>query len=122
MNVQFKEMLNEITRFMENEATTKTIIGEAFKLGKFDCIPVIRVGMGFGSTQGERDLPKKEHDEGLGAGAGMGISPIGFLVAKEDEITFIATKPTGALATAFEKAPELIEKYLDVRKAQAVEN
>ena len=92
MNPQFKEMLNEITRFMENEATTKTIIGDAFKLGEFDCIPVIRVGMGFGSTQGERDLPKKEHDEGIGAGAGMGIAPIGFLVAKGKDISFIPTK------------------------------
>jgi len=122
MDVQFKEMLNEITRFMENEATTKTVIGEAFKLGDFDCIPVIRIGMGFGSTQGERELVQKEHDEGLGAGAGMGIAPIGFLVAKGKEISFIATKPNSALTTAFEKAPELIEKYLETRKLQTVEN
>lgn len=115
-------MLNEITHFMENEATTKTVIGEPFKLGAFDCIPVIRVGMGFGSGGGERDIPKKEHDEGMGAGAGMGIDPIGFLVSKGNDISFIATKTNSGLAAAFEKAPELIEKFLENRKLASTPN
>ena len=122
MEFKFKEMLNDITHFMENEATTKTVVGEAFKLGEFSCIPVIRVGMGFGSGGGERDLPKQEHDEGMGAGAGMGIEPIGFLVSKKDEIEFISTKTSPGLAMAFEKAPELIEKYFEGRKLEATAN
>jgi len=122
MEVQFKEMLNDITKFMENEATTKTVVGEPFKLGMFNCIPVIRVGMGFGGGGGERDLPKKEHDEGQGAGGGMGIEPIGFLVSKADEIQFIATKAHSGLAMAFEKAPELIEKYMEARKFETSPN
>jgi uncharacterized spore protein YtfJ len=122
MDIKFKELLNEITHFMEHEATTKTVVGEAFKLGEFDCIPVIRVGMGFGSGGGERDLPKQEHDEGLGVGAGMGIEPIGFLVSKGKEINFISAKTHSGLAAAFEKAPELIEKYMEARKVEAMHN
>ena len=122
MDIQFKELLGEITHFMENEATTKTVVGDAFKLGEFDCIPVIRVGMGFGSGGGERDVLKKEHDEGLGVGGGMGIEPIGFLVAKGKEINFISAKTHGGLAAAFEKAPELIEKYMEARKMEASHN
>ncbi len=122
MELRFNEMLNDITRFMENEASTKTVVGEPFKLGMFDCIPVIRVGMGFGSGGGERDLPRKEHDEGQGAGGGMGIEPIGFLVSKAEDIQFIATKTNSGLSKAFEKAPELIEKYLETRKLETSPN
>lgn len=122
MNIQFKELISEITHFMENEATTKTIVGDAFKLGEFDCIPVIRVGMGFGSGGGERDLPQKEVDELLGAGAGMGIEPIGFLVSKKDDITFLPTKTNTALSKAFDKAPELLEKWLNSRKMEPAHN
>ena len=76
---------------------------EAFMLGEFNCIPVIRVGMGFGSGMGERNLPKNEHDEGIGAGAGMGIEPIGFLVANKENIEFISTKTSPGLAAALKK-------------------
>lgn len=122
MNIQFKEMIGEITHFMENEATTNTVIGKPFKLGEFDCIPVIRVGMGFGSGGGERDVNKKEIDELLGAGAGMGIDPIGFLVTHKEEITFLPTKTNSVMAKAFEKAPELLEKWLDSRKLEPTHN
>ncbi len=120
--MQFKEMLHEITQFMENEASTKTVIGDPFQLGAFSCIPVIRVGMGFGTGGGERDLSNKEHDQGGGAGGGMGIEPIGFLVSKDDTIQFISTKTHSGLSRAFEKAPELIEKFLETRKTAAASN
>lgn len=122
MEFKFKEMLTDITHFMENEANAKTVIGASFKLGEFDCVPVIRVGMGFGSGIGERDLPKNEHDEGVGAGVGMGIDPIGFLVTNKEDIRFIPTKSSPGLTKAFEKAPELIEKYFEGKRMEANAN
>ncbi|MDX1684993.1 MAG: spore germination protein GerW family protein [Saprospiraceae bacterium] len=122
MEVKFKELLDEIIHFMETEATTKTVVGESFKLGQFDCVPVIRVGMGFGSGGGERDVAKNEHDEGMGAGAGMGVEPIGFLVTKGEDIQFISSKQNSGLAMAFEKAPELLQKYFEGRKMEAASN
>ena len=122
MEFKFKEMMNDITHFMENEANTKTVVGEPFKLGDFECLPVIRVGMGFGSAVGERNLPRTEHDEGIGAGVGMGIEPIGFLVTRENEINFLPTKTNPGLAKAFDKAPELIEKYFEGRRKEAMAN
>lgn len=122
MEFKFKEMLDDITHFMENEANTKTVVGEAFKLGEFECLPVIRVGMGFGSGGGARDLPKREHDQGMGAGGGLGIEPLGFLVSKKDEIQFVSTKANPGLAMAFEKAPELIQKYFEGKRMEPVNN
>jgi uncharacterized spore protein YtfJ len=120
MEIKFQEMIGQITQFMEHEAKTSTVVGDSFQLGDFSCIPVIRVGMGFGSGGGEGDAPKQGHGEGGGVGAGMGIEPIGFLVAKGDQISFISTKQNQGLAAAFEKVPSLIEKYLDTQKEKAV--
>ncbi len=113
MEMKFEEMLEKITHFIENEAKTETVIGEPFQLGEFSCIPVIRVGMGFGTGGGEGDAPKQGHGTGGGAGAGMGIEPQGFLVAKGDQISFVSTRASGGLAAAFEKVPDLIQKYIE---------
>lgn len=115
MEMHMEETLDRIAAFLEKEARTDTVVGEAFQLGEFSCIPVIRLGMGFGSGGGGGDAPKQGHGEGIGAGVGMGIDPIGFLVARGDQITFVSTKTHSGLSAAFEKVPGLIEKYLDTR-------
>ena len=107
MELKFQEMIKQITDFMETEAKTST---------------VVRVGMGFGSGAGEGDAPKQGHGEGGGVGAGMGIEPIGFLVTRDDMISFISTKQNKGLASAFEKVPDLIEKFLDTKKKAEVVN
>ncbi len=115
MDMHFEELLEKVTSFMKSEAQTKTVVGEEFQLGEFSCIPVIRVGMGFGTGGGEGDDAKKMHGEGGGAAGGMGIEPIGFLVSKGENIQFVSTKTNKGLAAAFEKVPELIEKYMDMQ-------
>ncbi len=113
--MHFEELLGKVTSFMKTEANTKTVIGEQFNLGEFSCIPVIRVGMGFGTGGGEGDVSKNTHSEGGGAGGGMGIEPLGFLVSKGELIQFVSTKTNKGLSAAFEKVPELIEKYLELQ-------
>lgn len=115
MEVQIENLMDKITNFIQKEARSETVIGEAFMLGEYHCIPVIRVGMGFGTGAGEGDDPKKGHGEGGAGGAGVGIEPIGFLVSKGDEISFVSTKTNRGIAAAFEKVPDLLEKYLEKR-------
>ena len=116
MEIQFQNLVDRITQFMEKEAKTETVVGQPFQLGEFSCIPVIRVGMGFGTGAAEGDGPKQQgHGEGGGAGAGMGIEPIGFLTTKGDQISFISTRQNSGLAKAFEQVPSLIEKFIETR-------
>lgn len=119
MNINMEELLPKITDFLKSEAKTETIIGEQFQLGEYSCVPVIRLGMGFGSGGGEGEDPKQGHGEGMGVGGGMGMEPIGFLVTRGEEIKFLPTRDKGGLATAFEKAPDLLEKYMNQQKAKA---
>ena len=112
MELHFEELLGKITDFIKTEAKTETIVGEQFELGEFKCVPVIKVGMGFGSGGGEGSQPKTGQGQGGGAAAGVGIEPIGFLVSRADEISFLAAGKTQGIASVFEKVPDLIEKLV----------
>ena len=120
MELHFEKLLEQMTGFIQNEARSETVIGNPFQMGEFNCIPVIRLGMGIGTGGGEGGGPKQQgHGEGLAAGGGLGIEPIGFLVSRNDQISFISAKTNKGLAAAFEKVPGLIEKYLDNQAGSA---
>jgi uncharacterized spore protein YtfJ len=124
MSTNFNEMLGNITEFLRSEAKTETIIGDQFQLGEFSCVPVMSLGMGFGSASGEgkgKGAVKGENEgegDGIGGGAGGGLSitPIGFLVSREGQISFIHTSTSKGLSAAFEKVPELIEKFMEAQR------
>ena len=118
MELHFEDLLTKITDFIQSEAKTETVVGEQFKLGEFLCVPVIKVGMGFGSGGGEGVEAKTKKGQGMGAGAGVGIEPIGFLITKGNEISFLEAGKAHGLAAAFEKVPELIEKYVETRNRE----
>jgi len=116
--MHFEELMKNITEFIKSEAKTETVVGEAFELGEFKCVPVIKVGLGFGSGGGEGVEQKTKRGQGMGAGAGMGIEPIGFLVTKDESISFLEAGKAHGLAAAFEKVPELIEKFVERREKE----
>ncbi len=118
MEMHFEELMKNITEFIKSEAKTETVVGEAFELGEFKCVPVIKVGLGFGSGGGEGVEQKTKRGQGMGAGAGMGIEPIGFLVTKDESISFLEAGKAHGLAAAFEKVPELIEKFVERREKE----
>lgn len=118
MKMQVEDVLSKVTDFIKSEAKTETVMGKEFTLGEFTCVPVIRLGMGFGYGGGEGEVPnsKSGHGEGAGAGAGMGIEPVGFLATRGGEISFIPARNTKGLSAAFEKIPDLLEKFMATNK------
>lgn len=111
-----EELLSKITEFIKSEARTETVVGDAFQLGGYDCVPIIKLAMGFGTGGGEGDSPKSGKGSGGGAGAGVTISPIGFLVSKDDKISFLGIKESKGLSAMFEKVPEVMESILNKDK------
>ena len=112
MDIKIEELLDNVSEHVKELARTETVLGDEFKIGEFTCRPVIKVGTGFGSGIGTSAEPKsKPHGSGgAGAAAGIGILPLGFLVTKGDEISFIPVDKKSALSTLFEKVPDLVEK------------
>jgi len=118
MEMNFQEVLNQVSDKVKGMANTDTVIGEEFQLGNYKCKPVIKVGLGFGSGSGKGNHPKYKNGTGTGAGGGVGISPVGFLVTKGDEIQFVASNQKGGLSTLFEKMPEMMEKVMEMKKEE----
>lgn len=111
MDMNYENILRQMTDFIQKEARTETVVGNPFTLGAFTCVPVVRLGVGFGSGGGSGDAPgKNAKGEGGGGGAGIGIDPIGFLVVREDQISFVSTHRDKGLAAVFERVPELLKK------------
>ncbi len=122
MEVNFQDMLNQVSDKVKSMANTQTVIGEEFELGKYKCKPVIKVGVGFGSGGGNGEHPKnKTQGTGGGAGAAVGVSPVGFLVADGNDIKFISSTQKGGLSTLFEKMPEMMEKAMDMKEKKEKE-
>jgi uncharacterized spore protein YtfJ len=117
------DMLGKLSDFLKSEAKTETIIGQQFQLGEFTCVPVMSVGLGLGSGGGEGkgkgkgpgDTKGAGEGEGFGAlgAAGVGMGPVGFLVARGETIDFIPTRSSKGLNTLLEKAPGIVEKIFD---------
>jgi uncharacterized spore protein YtfJ len=125
MAINLEETVKQLTEFMKTEAKTETVVGQSFQLGEFTCVPVIKFGMGlgYGGGEGRGDAPNKGKGEGggTGAGGGMGVAPIGFLVTRNGEISFIPAQTSKGLGAAFEKVPDLIEKFMEKKKQKKEE-
>lgn len=117
MSFNFEATVKEITDFFKSEAKTETVVGNSFQLGQFTCVPVIKfgLGLGYGGGEGKGGEQGKASGEGVGGGAGggMGVEPIGFLVTHNDQISFIPSKTSRGLSAAFEKVPDLLEKFME---------
>jgi uncharacterized spore protein YtfJ len=122
MAFNLEATVKELTDFFKTEAKTETVVGQAFQLGQFTCVPVIKFGMGlgYGGGEGKGNAAGKGQGEGIGGGAGggIGVEPIGFLVAQNEQISFIPTRTSRGLSAAFEKVPDLLEKFMEKKKAE----
>lgn len=111
------ELMDKITAHLKELARTETILGDEFTMGEYQVKPVIKIGTGFASGGGTGEDPKgKACGQGTGGGAGLGISPVGFLVCKKDEISFISAEKNRGLSTLFEKIPDIMEKAMEFKK------
>jgi sporulation protein YtfJ len=95
-----------------------TIIGEPIRISdEIIIIPISRVSLGFGT--GGSDLPSKTARETFagGAGAGMSITPVAFLVAKKDEVKILQmTSADNTADRIVNLVPDVIDKITDLFK------
>ncbi|MCD4747306.1 MAG: hypothetical protein K8R58_13490 [Bacteroidales bacterium] len=116
MTMNVDETLNKILDHLNSVAKTETIIGEPFKLGEFTCVPVVKIGMGFAGGGRSGEETKKDKGTGGGAGGGINITPIGFLVTRDNEISVITMEKSKGVQAIFEKVPDLLEKLMEMKK------
>ena len=90
---------------MREMVDVQTIIGDPI-------VPVSKVSYGFAS--GGSDLPVKTNPKDLfggGAGAGVSIQPVAFLVVQEDGVRLLQMdEGSDALSSAIRSVPEVVDR------------
>ncbi|MDO4563005.1 MAG: GerW family sporulation protein [Clostridia bacterium] len=115
------ELVEKVMDSIKKMIDVNTIVGESVETPDGTVIiPVSRVGFGF--AVGGSDFSKAKDNEDLlfggGSGAGVSISPVGFLVVAKDQVRLIpVTNSTTSvdklidyLPVAFDKISALVKK------------
>jgi len=95
---------------LEKFLTSKTVIGEAIKVGEATLIPFITTSFGLGSGGGDGRDPKGAAGIGGGSGIGARISPTAVLVIKGEQIEMIPIKKNAGFEKLVEMVPEIVSK------------
>ncbi|MBQ2892843.1 MAG: GerW family sporulation protein [Oscillospiraceae bacterium] len=90
-------------------------------------IPVSKVSVGFGgggSDYVSRNVNKQENPFGGGAGGGVKVTPIAFLIVKEGSVRMlpVATPPNTTADRIVEQVPDVLDKiaaFIDSRTKKA---
>ncbi|MEE0945680.1 MAG: GerW family sporulation protein [Acutalibacteraceae bacterium] len=112
---KLKGILDTSMEKLRTMVDADVVIGTPIVLGELTLIPVSKVA--FGLATGGSDIPNKTQQEVFGgaSGAGVTVSPVGFLSVKGDSVRMIpVTTESTAVDRAIAAAPEIIEKITDV--------
>lgn len=112
-----ESLMDSVLKNIKTMVDVNTIIGEPIHADEgVVIIPVSRVSYGFGtggSNFGTKtDVPVENQSFGGGAGGGISISPIAFLVVSNGNVRMITVSQASPLDKLIDLAPEMIDKVL----------
>ncbi len=131
MNHPLSEMMTSTMEKIKSMIDVNTVIGNPISTPNgATVIPITKVSIGYGS--GGSDFATKNYPAnrdnafGGGAGAGVQITPIAFLVVRDDSVRMlpISEPASSSMDRLIELLPELIDKaesYLSEKKAKKAE-
>jgi len=122
-----KNSLNDLMRStmekVREMVDTNTIVGQPITTPDgITLIPISKVSFGFGGGGGDYGKAPKENFGG-GAGAGVKIDPVAFLVVKDGitRVLPVAAPPKSTLDRIVDMTPDImdkVEKYFDKKEAK----
>lgn len=118
---KINQMMSITMEKIREMGDVKTIIGDPIEAGDTTIIPVSKVSYGFAS--GGSDLPAKQNPKDLfggGAGAGVTVQPIAFLVVNKDGNVRLMqiSDSDDKVSNIIRSVPELIDKISDMIKSR----
>ena len=124
MSHPISEVLETTMERIRQMVDTSTVIGDPIVVGEITLIPVTKVSIGLGSGGsdyvGKNASASGQNCFGGGAGAGVNINPVGFLIVKGDNVRMlpVVDAPNSALDRAVQMIPELVDKVTEIIKEQ----
>lgn len=110
------DLMGEIVDKVREIANANTIVGQPIVTGEVTIIPISRLSVGVGSGGTEFGSKHKKPEDnscfGGGAGAGINLIPVGFLIVKGDSVKLLPVAPPAATTVdrVVEMVPEAIDK------------
>ena len=127
--------MGEIVDKVREIADANTIVGQPIVTGEVTTIPISRLSVGVGSGGTEFGSKHKKPEDnscfGGGAGAGINLIPVGFLVVKDGSVKLLPVAPPAATTVdrvvemvpeAIDKITDFIEKQQEKKKAEKAAN
>lgn len=110
---KIKEVMDSAMENLKPIIDSNIIIGEMISGEGVSIIPITKVTLGFVAGGGEyyselKEIRKEtEYPFSGGSGGGVSVSPIGFVVIKNQSVEFVKIEAKGAIEKLIEAIPEV---------------
>lgn len=122
---QFTNVVESLLKGMDTILSTKTVVGEATKIGDTIILPLVDVSFGVGAGAGANDEKKSQNGAG---GIGGKMTPSAVLVINKDGSTkLVNVKNQDTVTKIIDMVPDLIDKFSkkkaesDIKDEEALE-
>lgn len=103
---QFSTVVESLFKGMDSVLSTKTVVGEATKIGDTIILPLVDVTFGVGAGASNKD-----NKQGGGGGLGGKMTPSAVLVIKDGCTRLVNIKNQDTMTKILDLIPELVEKF-----------
>lgn len=110
-NNNLNEVMQSLFKGMDTVLSTKTVVGEATKIGDIIILPLVDVS--FGVAAGASLGDKKNNGAG---GLGGKMSPNAVLVIQDGKTKLVNIKNQDTLTKVLDMVPELVDKFTKKEK------
>ena len=106
-NREFKDTVETLIGGMESFMSSKTVVGEAIKVGDTTILPLMDVafGVGAGANQSKKNGPNS------GGGVGGRMSPSAVLVISNGTTKMVSVKNQDGLTRILDMVPDMVNKF-----------
>ncbi len=107
----FSSVVESLMKGMEGFLSTKTVVGEATKIGDVIILPLVDVTFGVGAG-----ASAKEKSNGGGGGMSGKMSPSAVLVIKDGQTKLVNIKNQDTVTKLIDMVPDLVDRFTNKEK------
>lgn len=106
-NKEFKDTVETLIGGMESFMSSKTVVGEAIKVGDTTILPLMDVAFGVGASANQ----STKNGPNSGGGVGGKMSPSAVLVISNGTTKMVSVKNQDGLTKILDMVPDMVNKF-----------
>ena len=109
-NNQFQGVVESLLKGMNGVLSTKTVVGEATKIGDTIILPLVDVTFGVGAGSGNNTT--KGSGSGVG-GIGGKMTPSAVIVIQNGSVKLVNVKNQDTVTKVLDMVPDMVDKFIE---------